>query len=108
MLACNDTGAGCDSGTSTVEWEAVEGATYYIRLGSPGAGAGTGTLVTSCTAVNPCPADLDGDGAVGASDVSFALLDFGPCPGCQSDVDGDGFTGASDVSLMLLDFGPCP
>jgi hypothetical protein len=108
VLACNDTGAGCTSGTSTVEWEAVEGATYYIRLGSPGAGAGTGTLVTSCTAVNPCPADLDGDGAVGASDVSFALLDFGACPGCQSDVDGDGITGASDVSLMLLDFGPCP
>ena len=108
VLACNDTGAGCTSGTSTVEWEAVEGATYYIRLGSPDAGAGTGTLVTSCTAVNPCPADLDGDGAVGASDVSFALLDFGACPGCQSDVDGDGITGASDVSLMLLDFGPCP
>jgi hypothetical protein len=56
----------------------------------------------------PCPADLDGDGAVGASDVSFALLDFGPCPACQSDVDGDGITGASDISLMLLDFGPCP
>jgi hypothetical protein len=108
VLACNDSGTGCSGGTSTVEWEAVEGGTYYIRLGSPGAGAGTGTLTTSCTAVNPCPADLDGDGAVGASDVSFALLDFGPCPGCQSDVDGDGFTGASDVSLMLLDFGPCP
>jgi hypothetical protein len=108
VLACNDTGAGCSSGTSTVEWEAVEGATYYIRLGSPDSGAGTGTLVTSCTAVNPCPSDLDGDAAVGASDVSFALLDFGPCPGCPSDVDGDGITGASDVSLMLLDFGPCP
>jgi len=108
VLACNDTGAGCSGGTSTVEWEAVEGGTYYIRIGSPGSGAGTGTLTTSCTAVNPCPADLDGDGAVGASDVSFALLDFGPCPGCQSDVDGDGITGASDISLMLLDFGPCP
>jgi hypothetical protein len=108
VLACNDTGAGCSGGTSTVEWEAVEGGTYYIRLGSPGSGAGTGTLATSCTAVNPCPADLDGDGAVGASDVSFALLDFGACPGCQSDVDGDGITGASDISLMLLDFGPCP
>jgi hypothetical protein len=108
VLACNDTGAGCGGGTSTVEWEAVEGGTYYIRIGSPGSGAGTGTLTTSCTAVNPCPSDLDGDGAVGASDISFALLDFGPCPGCQSDVDGDGTTGASDVSLMLLDFGPCP
>ncbi|MBM4006316.1 MAG: hypothetical protein FJ292_01935 [Planctomycetes bacterium] len=108
VLACNDTGVGCSGGTSTVEWEAVEGGTYYIRIGSPGSGAGTGTLTTICTAVNLCPNDLDDDGAVGPSDVSVVLLDFGSCSGCRSDVDGDGVTGPSDVSLMLLDFGPCP
>jgi len=57
-----------------------------------------------------CPSDLDGDHVVGASDISWLLLSFGPCAGtpCPEDRDGDGIVGAGDISVLLLDFGPCP
>jgi hypothetical protein len=48
--------------------------------------------------------DLDGDGAVGAGDVSFLLLDFGPCDGCLSDLDGTGSVDGGDLALLLLSF----
>jgi len=50
--------------------------------------------------------DLDGDGIVGASDISILLLDFGPCPGtpCPSDLDGSGSVDAGDISYLLLLF----
>ncbi|MBM4006675.1 MAG: hypothetical protein FJ292_03785 [Planctomycetes bacterium] len=48
--------------------------------------------------------DLDGDGTVGASDISILLLDFGPCPGCPSDLDGSGEVDAGDLSFLLLLF----
>ncbi|NBV63146.1 MAG: hypothetical protein EBR71_01465 [Planctomycetes bacterium] len=55
-----------------------------------------------------CPSDLDGDGAVGSSDIAFVLLSFGDAaPGDPADVDGSGSVDAADVSLLLLDFGPC-
>jgi hypothetical protein len=54
-----------------------------------------------------CSGDLDSDGDVGASDISWLLLDFGDCPACASDLDGDGVTGGSDLALLLLMFGPC-
>jgi hypothetical protein len=49
--------------------------------------------------------DLDGDGAVNFSDVSFLLLDFGDCSGTSpSDVDGSGCVDSGDVAFMLLLF----
>jgi hypothetical protein len=48
--------------------------------------------------------DLDGDGSVGASDIAFLLLDFGPCAGCQSDLDGSGTVDAGDIAFLLLLF----
>jgi poly(hydroxyalkanoate) depolymerase family esterase len=56
----------------------------------------------------PCPADIDGSGAVDGSDIALMLLDFGVCPGCPDDLDGDGKVGSSDLALLLLDFGACP
>jgi hypothetical protein len=60
------------------------------------------------TPMPACPSDLDGDRDVGGSDLSLALLDFGPCLGCASDVDGSGEVDAGDLAVLLLDFGPCP
>ena len=55
-----------------------------------------------------CPSDLDGDGAVGSSDIAFVLLSFGDAaPGEPADLDGSGRVDAADVSLLLLDFGAC-
>jgi hypothetical protein len=48
--------------------------------------------------------DLDGDGFVSFSDVSFLLLDFGDCSGVPADVDGSGCVDNGDVAFMLLLF----
>lgn len=48
--------------------------------------------------------DLDGDGSVSFSDVSFLLLDFGDCSGVPADVDGSGCVDNGDVAFMLLLF----
>ncbi|MCH8852183.1 MAG: right-handed parallel beta-helix repeat-containing protein [Planctomycetes bacterium] len=56
----------------------------------------------------PCPADLDGDGAVGASDLAQVLGAWGPCEGCPADFDGDGDVDAADLAQLLGAWGICP
>jgi len=54
-------------------------------------------------------ADVDGDGAVGAADLSLLLANWGDVdPGLpfdpfapDADLDGDGAVGAADLSLLL-------
>ena len=55
-----------------------------------------------------CPADLDGDGTVGASDLLSLLVSWGPCKGCPADFDGNGSVGATDLLALLVNWGPCP
>jgi CubicO group peptidase (beta-lactamase class C family) len=55
-----------------------------------------------------CPGDIDGDGAVGASDLIALLAAWGPCAGCGEDLDGDGAVGVSDLLVLLAAWGPCP
>ncbi|MCE2885050.1 MAG: hypothetical protein LW806_09160 [Planctomycetaceae bacterium] len=56
----------------------------------------------------PCPADLDGDGAVGAADLSLVLLAWGSLGlGNPADLNGDGAVGAADLSLLLESWGAC-
>ncbi len=54
-----------------------------------------------------CPADLDGDGAVGAADLAELLGSWGPCEGCPADLDGDGAVGPFDLALLLGNWGLC-
>lgn len=56
----------------------------------------------------PCPADLTGDGMVGAADLAQLLGSWGPCAGCPADLTGDGNVGAADLALLLGSWGPCP
>lgn len=56
--------------------------------------------------VTPCPADLDGDGAVGASDLAILLGAWGQRG--AADLDGDGNVGASDLAVLLGAWGSCP
>jgi hypothetical protein len=56
----------------------------------------------------PCPADLDGSGAVGSSDLAALLGVWGQCSGCPADFNADGVVGAFDLALLLSDWGPCP
>jgi hypothetical protein len=48
----------------------------------------------------PSP-DLDGDGAVGASDLAILLGDWGPCPTLPPDLNGDGVVESTDLALFL-------
>ena len=55
----------------------------------------------------PCPADLDGSGAVDAGDIGSLLILFGSS-GPAGDLDGSGTVDAGDIGSMLLAFGDCP
>ena len=54
-----------------------------------------------------CTADLDQDGAVGSSDLTVLLSEWGMV-GSIADVDGDGLVGSSDITVLLTHWGPCP
>ena len=56
----------------------------------------------------PCPADLDGDGSVGAADLLALLIAWGPNKGHPADFNGDGTVGSSDLLALLINWGPCP
>lgn len=51
------------------------------------------------------PADLDGDGVVGAADLAMLLGSWGSCEGCPADLDGDGVVGAADLAILLGSWG---
>ena len=57
----------------------------------------------------PCPADLDGNGTVGAFDLALLLGNWGPCDGdCPWDLDDSCDVGAFDLALLLGNWGDCP
>lgn len=51
-----------------------------------------------------CPADLDGDGTIGGTDLTALLAAWGTA---SSDIDGDGNTGGTDLTALLAAWGPC-
>lgn len=61
----------------------------------------------SSTMLPPCPADVNGDGAVGFADLTNLLNAWGPCPGCAADVTDDGTVGFADLTFLLNAWGPC-
>ena len=55
--------------------------------------------------LDPVQGDLDGDGSVGAGDLSALLAAWGPCASaCLADLDGDGSVGSSDMSILLSSY----
>lgn len=54
-----------------------------------------------------CPADLNGDGSVGASDLAILLGSWGPCADCSADLNADGAVGPFDLATLLATWGPC-
>ena len=62
------------------------------------------------TVTDPCPADFDDDGTVGAFDLAFLLGAWGPCPNpdaCPTDLNEDDIIDAFDLALLLGNWGPC-
>lgn len=106
-LGCNDNGAGCSGGTSTLNVEVVAGECYRIRVGSSGGASGLGVLTLSCA---PCfDKDLDGDGTVGAADLAILLGAWSPMPcagsACNADLNGDALVNAADLAILLGEWG---
>lgn len=56
---------------------------------------------------SPCPADLDGDGNVGPTDLG-ALLGAWSTGAGPADLDGDGVVGPADLGSLLGAWGACP
>lgn len=60
----------------------------------------------------PCPADLDGDGAVDVSDLLAMLAAWGTTPpgppGTPPDLDGSGIVDVGDLLAVLGAWGDCP
>ena len=54
-----------------------------------------------------CPADLDGNGDVGAPDIASLLSQWGTFGG-SADLDGDGTVASSDIAVLLSAWGMCP
>ncbi len=54
-----------------------------------------------------CPADLDDDGEVGASDLAMLLGAWGPNPGHPADFNDDGTVDAADLAFLLGAWGAC-
>ncbi len=61
-----------------------------------------------CSGLSPdCPADIDGNGIVGTSDLLLLFVSWGPCNGCPADIDGSGAVGTSDLLILFVNWGPC-
>lgn len=80
-------------------------------MGDPGFDILTGWgLVDAAAALAAAadPADIDGDGAVGATDLSILLGVWGTCPSgapCPADLTGDGSVDAADLATLIGSWG---
>lgn len=79
-------------------------------IGSPGfdemTGAGVlnaAASVAAAAALNPGPADLDGDAVVGGMDLTILLSQWGTCSGCScaADINADCVVDGTDLTALL-------
>lgn len=63
-----------------------------------------GNPVVELPSKKPCPGDLNGNGAVSATDLSILLGGWGTP---AADIDGNGTTDAADLAILLGSWGPC-
>jgi hypothetical protein len=108
-IGCDDDGCtGAAPYTSQLEVNVNAGQTVYIAVGGFDAAA-TGPFNVEIIAPTapPCPADLNGDGAVNGADLGLMLGAWGACPGCAADLNADGVVNGADLGLLLGSWGAC-
>jgi alpha-tubulin suppressor-like RCC1 family protein len=66
---------------------------------------GSNTIVTLQDTV--CPADLNGDGVIGASDLPVLLSAWGHSGSHAADLDADDAVGPADLAILLAAWGVC-
>ncbi len=77
-----------------------------IRLFKPAPARGVASVGVGVSApVSGCPADLDGMGSVGSSDLAELLAQWGGAG--SADLDGSGTVGSGDLAIMLAAWGDC-
>jgi len=82
--------------------------TLTLRLADAGGGAVSASVDVrrvELLAAAPCPADLDGDGVVGAGDLAILISAWGG--GGAADLSGDGIVGAADLAEVIGAWGEC-
>ena len=95
----------CGLGAS-VEFTAIEGFEYLVRLGSPNDEEGDATILVECAGSgDPCPEDITGDGEIDGADLGVMLAQFGG-PG-SADFNNDGVVDGGDLGQLLAKWGPC-
>ncbi|MFO0826555.1 MAG: hypothetical protein U0572_00250 [Phycisphaerales bacterium] len=107
LIACNDD-AGSECGNRSIAtFEATCGERYVIQLGSYDGGVGLADLSVSQTGTcaAPCPADLSGNGSVGAEDLGILLGQWGVSG--NGDLNGNGVVDAGDLGILLGVWGSC-
>ncbi len=57
---------------------------------------------------DPCPADLDANGAVEAADLAVLLGAWGSTDAPAADLNGDALVDAADLAALLAAWGSCP
>ncbi len=58
--------------------------------------------------IEPCPADISGDGEVDVDDILSLVAAFGACGGCDEDLNGDDVVDVDDLLVAIAAWGPCP
>ncbi len=108
-VACDDDNPECgsNSNSSLVSFSAQCGHTYFIRVASASAQAGSGriTVASSMPACPACNADLNDDSVVDGLDLSVVLSGWGG-PG-QGDINHDGAVDGIDLTAILSGWGNC-
>lgn len=70
-------------------------------------------LMIDYTPPSPCPADINGTGAVNVDDLLAVINAWGPCPpgSCPADIapsGGNGVVNVDDLLAVINGWGPCP
>lgn len=101
VYACADDTCGT---SAFVEFLAIEGQTFKIRIGSVDGSTGSGSMLIGCVPFGGggCDEDLNGDGEVDGADLGLMLAGWGTP---DADLNGDGATDGADLGLLLAAFG---
>lgn len=109
-VVLNGVNVGDQSGSSVssagdINGDGFDDVIIGARLADPNGNASGASYVVFGRKIAPGdPADLDGDGCVGATDLAILLAAWNT-PG--ADIAGDGITGAEDIAILLAAWSGC-